>query len=57
MWSSTPSRFPGLRFDGTFSWMDTEFTDYLAVDPIDVIVAAHCRTEEGQALDPNVRQP
>ena len=36
---------PGLRFDGTFSWMDTEFTDYDAVDPLDVIVSSNCRAE------------
>ena len=34
--------------------MDTEFTEYLAVDPLDVIVAAYCR-EKGQAIEPNVR--
>ena len=48
--------FPGLRFDGTVSVMDTEFTDYLAVDPLDVIVAAHCRLT-AQADDPNFVSP
>ncbi len=36
--------FPGLRLNGNASYMDTEFTDYVAVDPIDVPVATSCRT-------------
>lgn len=43
--------FPGLRLDGNFSWMDTEFTEYSAVDPVDVITSANCRAE-GQSIDP-----
>lgn len=35
----------GLRFDGNASVMDTEFLQYDAVDPIDVIVSANCRLE------------
>ena len=45
---------PGLRIDGFLSWLDTEFTDYLGVDPVDVIVAANCR-QEAQNLDPNAQ--
>jgi len=36
---------PGLRLDGFVSWMDTEFTEYLAVDPADVQISANCRLE------------
>ena len=36
--------FPGLRLNGNVSWLDTEFTDYVEVDPIDVLVATGCRT-------------
>lgn len=42
---------PGLRLDGFVSWLDTEFTKYDAVDPIDVVVATLCRIE-GQTEDP-----
>ena len=47
---------PGLRFDGTVSVMDTEFTDYVAVDPLDVLVSSHCRTE-GLSLEPEPTLP
>ena len=36
---------PGLRLDGFVSWMDTEFTEYLAVDPVDVLTSSACRIE------------
>ena len=35
--------FPGLRLDGNLAAMDTEFTRYDAVDPLDLLVAASCR--------------
>ena len=47
---------PGLRFNGNGSWLDSEFTQYLAVDPVDVIVAANCRTLQ-VSLDPNPLLP
>ena len=45
---------PGLRFDGTVSVMDTEFKDYRAVDPLDVLPSANCR-QEASSLDPTFR--
>ena len=45
---------PGLRLDGFVSVLDTEFTEYEAVDPIDVLVATNCRIE-ARTLDPTYR--
>ena len=46
--------FSGLRLGGNISVMDTEFLEYSAVDPIQVLTSANCRAE-ARSLDPNFR--